>query len=44
MEYLQKACENRDTDLVFLRVWPQFDKFRDDPRFQDVERRVGLRR
>jgi TolB-like protein len=43
IESLQKACENRDTHLIFIKVWPQFDKFRDDPRFQEIERRVGLR-
>jgi TolB-like protein/DNA-binding winged helix-turn-helix (wHTH) protein len=44
IESLQKACENRDTHLIFIKVWPQFDKFRDDPRFQEVERRVGLQK
>ncbi len=43
IESLQKACENRDTHLIFIKVWPQFDRFRDDPRFQEVERRIGLR-
>jgi TolB-like protein len=43
LESLQKACENRDTDVIFIKVWSQFDKFRDDPRFQETERRIGLR-
>jgi len=42
IEALQKACVNRETNLVFLKVWPHFDNVRDDPRFQDIERRVGL--
>jgi tetratricopeptide (TPR) repeat protein len=42
-EALERACENRDTLLVFLNTWPQFDRIRDDPRFQEVARRVGLR-
>ena len=43
LETLGRACENRDTLLVFLETWPQFDYIRDDPRFQEIERRVGLR-
>lgn len=41
---LQKACEDRHTICVFIGTWPQFDRLRDDPRFQDIERRVGLRK
>ncbi len=40
---LERACENRETNLVFLKTWPYLDRLRDDPRFQNIERRVGLR-
>jgi len=40
---LDRACDSRETTLVFLRTWPYFDRIRNDPRFQNVERRVGLR-
>jgi len=40
---LQQACEKRDAMLVYIKAWPHFDKLRDDPRFQEIERRVGLR-
>lgn len=40
---LETACENRETNLVFLKTWPHFDGLRNDPRFQQIERRVGLR-
>ena len=43
IQFLNKACENRETNLVLMKVWPHFDYLRDDPRFQEVERRVGLR-
>jgi len=43
MEALNKACEDRETNLIFLKVWPHFDNVRHDPRFQEIERRVGLR-
>jgi TolB-like protein/Flp pilus assembly protein TadD len=42
IESLQKAYENRDTLLIFIKVFPLWDRFRHDPRFQEVERRVGL--
>ncbi len=43
LEALEVACKNRETTLVFLRSWPFFDHIRHDPRFHDIERRVGLR-
>jgi TolB-like protein len=43
IESLQQAHSDRETNLVFIKAWPHFDKLRDDPRFQEVERRVGLR-
>ena len=42
IQSLQKALENREALLVTIKVWPHFDKLRDDPRFQELERRVGL--
>ena len=43
IEALESAYENRESMLVFLETCPQLDSFRDDPRFQEIERRVGLR-
>lgn len=43
IEALQQAYENRETMLVFLKTCPQNDRFRDDPRFKEIECRVGLR-
>jgi TolB-like protein/DNA-binding winged helix-turn-helix (wHTH) protein/Tfp pilus assembly protein PilF len=40
--WLEKAYEGREHDLAFSNVWPMFDKFRSDPRFQDLMRRIGL--
>lgn len=41
--WLDKAHEGRDSLLVLLRVMPIFDPLRNDPRFGDLERRVGFR-
>lgn len=36
------AYQDRSFFLIWLKVEPQFDSLRDDPRFQDLLRRVGL--
>lgn len=42
-EYLRKAIEIRATSLVWLDVEPKFDRLREDPRFDDIRRAIGLR-
>jgi len=39
---LEKAYTAHDLQLVFLKVDPSLDPLRDDPRFQDLIRRVGF--
>ncbi len=41
-EWLEKAYEERDSDMVWLRTWPGFDSLRSDPRFQDLLRRMNF--
>jgi len=41
---LEKACERRETNLVQIKAHPCFDSVRHHSRFQEVERRVGLRK
>jgi tetratricopeptide (TPR) repeat protein len=41
-EWLRRACEERATALVNLKVEPAFDRFRNDRRFADLMRCVGL--
>jgi TolB-like protein/DNA-binding winged helix-turn-helix (wHTH) protein/Tfp pilus assembly protein PilF len=41
-EYLDKAYRQHDTLLVSLDVNPHLDNLRDDPRFLELEQRVGF--
>ena len=41
-DWMQKAYEDRSGWLVYLKVDPFFDSLRQDPRFTDLLRRVGL--
>ncbi|MCI0605915.1 protein kinase [bacterium] len=42
LEWLEKACEERDDWIVFLHVDPNMDLLRSKPRFQAILKRVGL--
>ena len=41
-KWLEKAYEERSNFLWLLKVYPYLDSLRTDPRFQDLQRRVGL--
>lgn len=43
-EYLNKAFEERSTPMIMLKVEPAFDSLRDDPRFDELLKRVGFKR
>ena len=42
LEWLERAYEARDPNLPYMGVNPLFDSVRDDPRFQDLLRRMNL--
>lgn len=40
LEWLEKAYEERSSQMVFLQAHPWWDSLRSDPRFQDLLRRM----
>jgi len=42
IDYLEKSYEEHSHWLIYLRIDPGMDGLRDNPRFQDLLRRVGL--
>jgi DNA-binding winged helix-turn-helix (wHTH) protein/tetratricopeptide (TPR) repeat protein len=42
LEWLERAADERNFYLVYMKVEPTFDGLRREPRFQEVARRVGL--
>jgi TolB-like protein/Tfp pilus assembly protein PilF len=41
-KWLEKAIENREADTPWLKVAPVWDNLRDDPRFAELIKKVGL--
>ena len=42
IEWLERTIKGRDPNMVLLSVAPQWDTLRDDPRFQNLLRRMNL--
>ncbi|MBK9767570.1 MAG: hypothetical protein IPP63_11425 [Chloracidobacterium sp.] len=42
IEYLNKAYDERERQLLELKVTKRWDFVRDDPRFKELVRRVGI--
>ncbi len=42
LRWLEKAYDERDSGMVYLNVGSDFDSVRDEPRFQQMVRKVGL--
>jgi hypothetical protein len=43
LEWLEKAYQAHDPNMPYISVDPIFDILRDDPRFQDLLRRMNLK-
>jgi len=42
LKYLEKSFQERDSMLLFIKIDPVWDDFRNDPRFQELLRKVGF--
>jgi eukaryotic-like serine/threonine-protein kinase len=42
LTWLEKAYHDHDAYLVYLKIDPEFDRFRSDPHIIDLMRRIGL--
>jgi hypothetical protein len=42
ISWLEKGYEERNEDMIYLKIEPALDPFRSDPRIQDLIRRVGF--
>src|SRR5690606_38822132 len=42
LDWLERAMDERPTILLSLRVNPKFDRLRAEPRFREIERRIGI--
>ena len=41
-KWLQKACDERDSQVIWLKVDPTLDKLRADPRFAQALKEMSL--
>jgi tetratricopeptide (TPR) repeat protein len=42
LENLEKAYEERESAMAYLKVWPIFDSLRSEPRFQALLKKMNL--
>ena len=42
--FLNKSVENKDNEVIYILVHLNFKKFRQDPRFAELVRKIGLRK
>jgi serine/threonine-protein kinase len=42
LEWLERAFEVRDPSMPYVGLWPLYDPIRDEPRFQNLMRQIGM--
>jgi Flp pilus assembly protein TadD len=42
MDFLEKGLAEKDVRMVFLKIEPKWNNLRNEPRFQEIMRRVGF--
>jgi hypothetical protein len=40
--WMERAYQERALEVTFLKIEQRFDSLRSDPRFADLQRRIGL--
>jgi serine/threonine-protein kinase len=40
--WLQRALDSHTRDLIYVKVEPAYDSLRGDPRFAQIQKRIGL--
>ncbi len=43
LEWLEKAYQARENQMIHIKMTPELDNLRPDPRFQEIIRKVGLK-
>ncbi len=42
LDWLERGFEERDSNMLYLNAYPMYDRLRDDPRFQEILRKMNL--
>lgn len=42
LEWLEKAVKGKSAGVPYISVNPMFDFLRDDPRFREISKKIGL--
>jgi hypothetical protein len=42
LDFLEKGLAEKDVRMVFLKIEPKWNNLRNEPRFQELMRRVGF--
>ena len=41
-EHLEKALDERNSNLLYIKLWSSFDEYRSDLRYKELLKKMGL--